>query len=277
LRGPVEGWLLLRDSDVYVVKGCEHPLPCIHVVAKRVGGDKVDPFLYTGGRWSPCLYERVGLYCPGDDGRLVDPVEALESSRMRLQDEIVSMLYSQAPGYVGLTGSTLYSRKPRDIDIVVYGVQASQRILEAVLELWLEGRAKPPPLNEYSSVRREYGVREWVLLARFRPLLFSIGGRVYSVKLVSCQAPVACSEPLARQPVYTRAYILERLSPPCTIPGVYRVSTPTGPALLYTLRSSLSCLPRCTLLEGVFTLEVYRGYSRLVPDGRRFRIRVLQG
>ncbi len=274
--GPVEGWLVLLGGDVYAVKGCEHPLPCLHVVPKRVGGRRVSPFAVNPRlrRWSRCLASHLDVYCPRDGGVLVDPVEALESRLGSLRDAVVEVLYSAAPGAVGLTGSTLYSERPRDVDIVAYGPRASRRVLSAILDLVAEGVARPAWSSEYGVVYREVGPSDWGVVAAFNPLVFEARGRRYSVKLVSCTDPRPCEELIARSPVRAEATIIGG-GEPCTVPRAYEARWRGGRILVYTLRSSLACLPRYTRIEGVFTLEVLRSHSRLVPDGGVVRLRLL--
>ncbi len=279
---PVEGWMLVLDGVVYAVKGCEHPLPCLHVAPKRRGRVRLDPFEpIHPRRWSRCLLRTSTIVCPWDDPRLLNPVEELE--RMMdsgWQDPVVGVLYSVVGGSLGVTGSNLYGTlvgvEPRDVDLVVYGEDAARRALEVILELWTKGVARPPGGDEYGVVRREVGLDDWALIATRNPLIFQAYGRRYSVRLVSCKEPLSCTQPLSRQPVYTRV-VLEDNMQPCMTPAVYRGRLGEGGRVwVYSLRSSLACLPRGTLLEGVFNLEVYAGYTRLVPDGGFVRIQVLQ-
>ena len=284
MRGPIEGWVAILGERVYTVKGCEHPLPCLHVAGKRVAERKVDPFEpLEPRRWSRCLSAFATMICPWDDALLLDPVAGLESLMdSGWRDPVAEALYSVVAGRVGVTGSMLYSGyarvKPRDVDLVVYGAGASREALGVILELFARGVASPVGASEYMAVRREVEPGDWAYLASRNPLLFEAGGRVYSVKLVTCTRPSPCPEPISRQPVSTAVVLEERIGTPCTIPGVYNGRVRGGGRIqVYTLRSSLACIPRYTRLSGVFTLEVYRWFSRLVPDGGLIRVQVLQG
>ncbi len=282
MRGPVEGWgfLLRHDTGIVagVVKGCEHPLPCFHVIPKRVGDRKIrDPFKMSVPfiwRWSRCLASHAHIICPSDEAILLDPIVKLEelvSSGWR--DPLVEELYTVASGSLGVTGSLLYSTRQRDIDLVVYGEREAARVLEHLLTLYARRILRPAP-DDYRAVRREYSEEMWRILAARNPLQLHAWGRSYTVRLVSCKTPALCQEPIARSTVYARVLVKRPLTP-CVIPARYMVSS-IAP-VLYTLRTSLACLPEGALLEGVFTLEVYPGESRLIPDGGVARLRLLQG
>ena len=281
---PLEGWMVVLNDVVYSVKGCEHPLPCIHVAPKRRAGLKPDPFEPLPPiRWSRCLLGKTSMICPWDDAVLLDPIEKLEEMLdSGWRDPIVEAAYSIAPGRVGVTGSLLYGEmlgiKPRDVDLVVYGVDASRRVLEAILELWWRGLVSRRGIDEYNVVRREVSLEEWLLLSRFNPLTFEYRGHVYSVKLVSCTEPLECREPVARQPVRSKVVIEAVHGTPCVLPAMYQARLPDRSRILvYTLRSSLSCIPRGTLLKGTFILEAYSDTIRLVPDGGVIQLQMLQG
>ena len=280
---PVEGWMLVLGDTVYAVKGCEHPLPCFHAVGKRRGRIKLDPFEPLEPlRWSRCLLGKFTVICPWDDPIALDPIASLESLiDAGWRDPIVEELYSVVGGSLGVTGSLLYGHlfglTHRDIDLVVYGESASKRALNVILDLWAKGLTEPVGGEEYGVVRREVEVEEWLLLASRNPLFFRYGGRRYTVRLVACKSPVACEEPLSRQPIRASVFIEEPVTP-CLTPSVYRGRLADGGRVqVYTLRSSLACMPRGSRLDGVFTLEVHRGYTRLVPDGGVVGIQVLQG
>ncbi len=284
MRGPVEGWGFVLRSNAGliagVVKGCEHPLPCLHVIPKRVNERKIrDPFntrIPSIWRWSKCLVSHAHIVCPGDEAVLLDPVARLEELVSGgWVDPLVEELYTVAKGSLGVTGSLLYtsSSRHRDIDLVVYGERESLRVVEHLLQLYARRVLRPAP-DDYGAVRREYSEEAWRLLANRNPLQVRAWGRSYTIRLVACKEPVPCREPVARSMVYTRVVVKRPLSP-CIIPARYEISS-LAP-LLYTLRTSLACMPAGTLLEGVFTLEVYPGESRLVPDGGVARLRLLQG
>ncbi len=276
----MEGWIaLLDDGSVFIIKGCEHPLPCFFAVPKRLGLLRVkNPWSPTHlDAWSTCLGLRYPVICPGY-ASFTDPVEYLERLvASGFSDEILEALLSTTGGRVGVTGSLVYEPwRARDIDIVVYGMRESTRALGVLLELWSKGALEPVGVEEYTSTWREMSLDDWAAATRFNPLVFRYKGRVYSVKLVSCTEPTPC-KPLERVEIRVRVTIKSGIGAPCVIPRWYvGLASGIGEVLVYTLRSSLSCLPRGTVLEGVMTLEENGSFKRLVPDGGCVRIQLLQ-
>jgi len=281
LEGPVEGWVaILPDGSVFVIKGCEHPLPCFYAVPKRLGYVRVrDPWTPTRlDSWSKCLEGHYPIVCPEDSVAIINPVEFLERLLAAgFMDEIIETLVSSVGEGVGVTGSLVYEPwRSRDIDVVVYGCRGARRALEVVLELWSKGVVESPGLGEYYATRREMSIEDWATIAALNPLYFRHSSRAYSIKLVACTRPIRCKT-RSRRLVETRVVVARGRGVPCTIPRLYEaVADGFGRITVYTLRSSLSCMPGGTILEGVMALEELEdGGKRLVPDGGVIGVQVL--
>jgi len=197
-----EGFIALFKGYLWMVKGCRRPEGSIVAyprykpgagvklkslsesvrVAEKLGYLKFDSCLKT---WLPMI--------PEDEvDHILDPYGS-EASKNLFGSfrELFNLLRDTAPGSVGVTGSFLASNlipqlRPRDLDVVVDGVEAGYPVYRVLKELRMMGLTSPASLDivgehESSDTR----TREVLLSVRVLEGVYR-GEAPYSVRILGC-------------------------------------------------------------------------------------------
>jgi len=197
-----EGFIVLFKGYLWMVKGCRHPEGSIVAypryklgsgvklkslsesirVAERLGYLKLDSCLKT---WLPMISE-------DEIDQMLDPYSSEASGKLFGSfRELFNLLRDAAPGHIGVTGSFLASNlipqlRPRDLDVVVDGVEAGYSVYRVLKELRMVGLTSPAPLDmvgehEGSDAR----TREVLLSVRVLEGVYR-GEAPYSVRILGC-------------------------------------------------------------------------------------------
>lgn len=283
--GPVEGWLVVSKAFTGFVKGCFHPLPRLRFIPRIVSGAKtwspvkainmlraVDPGLV--GR-DPCTGHDVPLLDPNKAGgnvRLVSPLDAAAALARcslpicRAALDLLELLRGEGVRLVGVTGGLAYDpASAGDIDLVVYGQRQVDLAYQALARLRAEEVTEeaPPGGHGWSVLDRELA-----LAARGRLLLGLYRGFEYSIRLVPCTMPTACTRIRVRGMARLRGRLCGGVA--YTTPAFYRLcSSDSGVAdvVVVTYRLRYMELPEGIPVEVYGRLEEWCGGGLyVVPD-----------
>ncbi len=286
----MEGYMLrLWDGSLWMVKGTEFPgKGRIRAFPRQVGGYKCSG-LDCGYRLAREIYPWLLHYdiCvdmptpqvpPAEVEEVLDPLEDRDETDPRAR-RLKRLLEAESGAEVGVTGSSLLG-VGRDIDLIVYGFEASVQVYEALSTLRRRGVLKP---LSGSALMEEYrknledtriGLSGFRRRAAHRLLVGVYEGKPYSIRLVARRRPIyGCRRTIKISRVEMAARILDS-SKGFVTPAIYRIQPLSGPQVyasdvefLVTYRIRYMELPECAMVQVSGYLEYIPGLGyAVVPD-----------
>ena len=286
----MEGYMLrLWDGSLWMVKGSEFPEEDrVRAFPRRVGGYKCSG-LNCGYKLAKEIYPWLLRYDACVDMHtpqvpLVDIEEVLDPLDERSETDpharrLKRLLEAESGVEVGVTGSSLLG-VGRDVDLVVYGLEASAQVYEVLSTLRRRGVLKPLSGSALMEEYRKNLEDTTVGLSRFRRrsahrLLVGVyEGKPYSIRLVARRRPLyGCRRTIKISKVEMMAKVLDS-SLGFVTPAIYRVQPLSGPPgyvddveFLVTSRIRYMELPEDIVVQVSGYLEYIPGLGyAVVPD-----------
>ncbi len=236
---PIEGYIVEALGMLWMVKGCYQPPQYVIALPRYgYGGSRIHSLLLSLSIAAElgciavdrCLKRAVPVIPRPAILHVLNPLDAVSRStldtRAREFIEIITYESGLDTSDIGITGSYLAKTvvrniAPRDLDIIVYGEEASVKLYRALSKLRREGITEPANAKQFKP--GSVSVESWLRLARRRVLEGVYKDLEYSVRAVRCVEEEPCTswvEVVERTKLLIE--ITEHVSP-FIMPYMYRV------------------------------------------------------
>jgi hypothetical protein len=266
----LEGEAVEYKGILYLVKGYQHPEGFL-VAYPRYDLLTRTPLQYMTSRYTinyehwDCVKHTVPLI----------PLSSSMSVVLKLIEDVQSTvktivyLLEVSEDSVNVTGSSLVSSTPNDVDIVIYG--ATESIVERLSRLVERGVLEKSSYVLMSEYLRKHNsnlsIGEYMALKRNTLLHFTLRGLHVNLKLVELNRGYqGCVDPVFNYRFYTGLVEVFKPMNPHIIPARYSAKCDLGDVVLESLRELYAELTPGVYYAENARIEVRKSGLFLVPD-----------